>query len=96
MSKSPVRAPMFACFGRERFLAGDADVPRERPTNVDVYPPNADFPAGVDFNIADSIVRARCRNNFGKAELLTPDSLTGSLLRCIRRRLCSNGVTGFA
>ena len=39
---------------------------------VDVYPSNADFPAGVDLNIADSIVRARYRNGFGKAELLTP------------------------
>jgi hypothetical protein len=37
-----------------------------------VYPPNADFPAGVDLNVADSIVRARYRNGFGKAELLKP------------------------
>jgi len=39
---------------------------------VDVYPPNVDFPAGVDLNIADSIVRARYRKGFGKAELLKP------------------------
>lgn len=39
---------------------------------VDVYPPNNDFPAGVDLNIADSIVRARYRNGPGKAELLKP------------------------
>jgi putative CocE/NonD family hydrolase len=39
---------------------------------VDVYPPNSDFPAGMDLNIADSIVRARYRNGLGKAELLTP------------------------
>jgi hypothetical protein len=39
---------------------------------IDVYPPNADFPAGVDLNIADSIVRARYRNGLGKAELLKP------------------------
>ncbi len=39
---------------------------------VDVYPPNADFPSGIDLNIADSIVRARYRNGFGKAELLKP------------------------
>lgn len=39
---------------------------------VDVYPPNADFPEGVDLNIADSIVRARYRNGFGKAQLLKP------------------------
>jgi hypothetical protein len=38
---------------------------------IDVYPPNRDFPAGVDLNIADSIVRARYRN-LGKAELLQP------------------------
>ena len=29
---------------------------------IDVYPPNADFPGGVDFNIGDSIVRGRFRN----------------------------------
>jgi putative CocE/NonD family hydrolase len=39
---------------------------------IDVYPPNRDFPAGVDLNIADSIVRARYRNGPGKAELLQP------------------------
>lgn len=39
---------------------------------IDVYPPNHDFPGGVDLNIADSIVRARYRNGFGKAELLQP------------------------
>jgi putative CocE/NonD family hydrolase len=39
---------------------------------VDVYPPNRDFPAGVDLNIGDSIVRARYRNGPGKAEMLQP------------------------
>jgi uncharacterized protein len=39
---------------------------------IDVYPPNVGFPAGVDLNIADSIVRARYRNGPGKAELLKP------------------------
>jgi hypothetical protein len=39
---------------------------------VDVYPPNADFPFGVDLNVADSIVRARYRGGPGKAELLQP------------------------
>ena len=39
---------------------------------IDVYPPNADFPAGVDLNIGDSIVRARYRNGPGKAEFLKP------------------------
>jgi putative CocE/NonD family hydrolase len=38
---------------------------------VDVYPPNKDFPGGVDLNIGDSIVRARYRNG-GKAEFLKP------------------------
>jgi len=39
---------------------------------IDVYPPNADFPAGVDLNIADSIVRGRYHNGLGRAELLQP------------------------
>jgi putative CocE/NonD family hydrolase len=34
---------------------------------VDVYPPNRDYPNGVDLNIGDSIVRARYRNGAGKA-----------------------------
>jgi uncharacterized protein len=39
---------------------------------IDVYPPNADFAAGVDLNIADSIVRGRYHSGLGKAELLQP------------------------
>jgi putative CocE/NonD family hydrolase len=39
---------------------------------VDEYPPNGDFPNGVDLNIADSIVRARYRGGPGKAELMKP------------------------
>jgi hypothetical protein len=39
---------------------------------IDVYPPNRDFPAGVDLNVGDSIVRGRYRNGPGKAQMLTP------------------------
>ncbi|BDC48645.1 antibiotic hydrolase [Bryobacterales bacterium F-183] len=39
---------------------------------IDVYPPSKDFPAGVDLNIGDSIVRARHRNGGPKEELLVP------------------------
>jgi putative CocE/NonD family hydrolase len=39
---------------------------------IDVYPPNADFPAGVDLNVADGIVRARYRHNLDHEELLEP------------------------
>ena len=39
---------------------------------VDVYPPNADYPEGVDLNIADGIVRARYRNNLDHEELIEP------------------------
>jgi putative CocE/NonD family hydrolase len=39
---------------------------------IDVYPPNKDFPAGVDLNIGDSIVRARYRKGAGQADLLKP------------------------
>jgi putative CocE/NonD family hydrolase len=39
---------------------------------IDVYPPNADFPSGVDFNIGDSIVRARYRNSLSNAEMMEP------------------------
>ena len=37
---------------------------------IDVYPPNADFPDGVEFNIGDSIVRARYRNGPATAQML--------------------------
>ncbi len=39
---------------------------------IDVYPPNRDFPAGVDLNVGDSIVRGRFRAGPGRAELLDP------------------------
>ncbi len=39
---------------------------------IDVYPPNKDFPGGVDLNVADSIVRARYRNSLEHAELMKP------------------------
>jgi putative CocE/NonD family hydrolase len=39
---------------------------------INVYPPTHDFPAGVDLNIGDSIVRARYRHGPGTAELLEP------------------------
>ncbi|MFB3921741.1 MAG: CocE/NonD family hydrolase [Terriglobia bacterium] len=39
---------------------------------IDVYPPSAGFPAGVDLNVGDSIVRARYRNSLEKPELMKP------------------------
>ena len=42
---------------------------------IDVYPPSADFPAGVDLNVADSIVRGRYHNGLGKAQLLQAEQV---------------------
>jgi hypothetical protein len=39
---------------------------------VDVYPPNADFPAGFEMNIGDSIIRARYRETLERAKLMKP------------------------
>jgi putative CocE/NonD family hydrolase len=39
---------------------------------IDVYPPNPDYPAGVDLNVADSIVRARYGQSLKTAKMLTP------------------------
>ena len=39
---------------------------------IDVYPPNHDFPAGVDLNVGDSIVRGRYRNSIEHAEVMKP------------------------
>ena len=37
---------------------------------IDVYPPNADYPAGIDMIIGDSIVRARYRDGPTKPQML--------------------------
>jgi putative CocE/NonD family hydrolase len=42
---------------------------------VDVYPPNADFPAGFDINIGDSIIRCRYRDSLERATLMVPGQL---------------------
>lgn len=39
---------------------------------IDVYPPSRDFPAGVDLNVGDSIVRARYRESIKTAKMLEP------------------------
>jgi len=40
---------------------------------IDVYPPSADFPAGIDLNIGDGIVRARFRDGpTSEARMLEP------------------------
>jgi putative CocE/NonD family hydrolase len=39
---------------------------------IDVYPPNRDFPAGVELNVADSIVRARYRDSLEKPSFMKP------------------------
>jgi len=42
---------------------------------VDVYPASADFPVGVDLNVADSIVRARYRDSLEHATLMKPGEI---------------------
>ena len=37
---------------------------------IDVYPPRAEYPEGLAINITDSIIRARYRNGFERAELM--------------------------
>jgi uncharacterized protein len=39
---------------------------------VDVYPPNRDFPAGVDLLVGDSIVRGRYRDSLSRAVPMKP------------------------
>lgn len=39
---------------------------------IDVHPPSPDFPAGIDMNLEDGIIRARFRNSLEKQELLVP------------------------
>jgi putative CocE/NonD family hydrolase len=42
---------------------------------VDVWPPNADFPAGIELNVADGIVRARYRASLERATMLKPGTV---------------------
>jgi len=39
---------------------------------IDVYPPNEDYPEGYALNISDTILRARFRNSWSRAEPLEP------------------------
>ena len=39
---------------------------------VDVHQPGGDFPDGLAINITDSIIRARYRNSWERAEMMTP------------------------
>ena len=39
---------------------------------LDVYPPNGDYPQGFEMNLTDSIMRARYRDSYEKAELMDP------------------------
>ena len=56
----------------KRWAASDGPDTDVTAKLIDVYPPNADFPGGVDLNIGDSIVRARYRNGPGAASMLAP------------------------
>jgi predicted acyl esterase len=42
---------------------------------IDVYPPNDDYPNGYALNLSDSIIRARYRDSFEKAELMEPNTI---------------------
>lgn len=42
---------------------------------IDLYPPNEDYPEGYAMNLSDSIIRARYRNGFEKAELMKPGNV---------------------
>jgi putative CocE/NonD family hydrolase len=42
---------------------------------IDVHPPTKDFPAGIDMNIEDGIIRARFRNSLDREELMKPGTV---------------------
>ncbi|MBV9546257.1 MAG: CocE/NonD family hydrolase, partial [Chloroflexi bacterium] len=42
---------------------------------VDVYPPNLDYPDGYAMNLVDSIIRARYRGSWERADLMRPGEL---------------------
>jgi len=42
---------------------------------IDVHPPSADFPNGLDMLVGDGILRARFRNSLKQEELMQPDTI---------------------
>jgi len=42
---------------------------------IDVHPPSPDFPAGIDMNLEDGIIRARFRNSLEKQGLMVPGTV---------------------
>ena len=42
---------------------------------IDVHPPSTDFPAGIDMNLEDGIIRARFRDSLERQELMRPDMI---------------------
>ncbi|HEV2247568.1 MAG TPA: CocE/NonD family hydrolase, partial [Terriglobia bacterium] len=42
---------------------------------IDEHPPNNDFPAGIDMNLEDGIIRARYRGSLQKPELMKPGQI---------------------
>jgi uncharacterized protein len=42
---------------------------------VDVYPPNADYPAGFAMNVADGILRVRYRDSWERPSMMTPGAV---------------------
>jgi putative CocE/NonD family hydrolase len=42
---------------------------------MDVYPPNPDFPGGLDLNLEDGIVRARFRDSLKQEKLMKPGTV---------------------
>jgi putative CocE/NonD family hydrolase len=47
---------------------------------VDVYPPNHDFPAGIDLNVADSIVRMRYCDSLERPALMKPGEVSHAVI----------------
>ena len=42
---------------------------------IDVHPPSSDYPAGIDMNLEDGIIRARFRNSLERADLMKPGEI---------------------
>ena len=72
----------------ELWIASDAPDTDFIAKLVDVYPPSADYPAGFALGVAEGVQRAKFRNGFERAELLTPGEvyLVRVLLRPVANR----------
>ncbi|MBM4047356.1 MAG: CocE/NonD family hydrolase [Planctomycetes bacterium] len=76
----------------ELWIASDAPDTDFVAKLIDVYPPSPNYPTGFALGVSEGIQRAKFRNGFDRAELLTPGKVT--LVRVQLRPLANRFLKG--